>query len=464
MKIPVAPDVAAVVGDYAQKVENRSLLLGKFVAQKGWPLQDGVEGKWDDATRWNFLRVAENGDVLLKKDEASLRHDAENRNGRIRPEKVDKAHALLPMLSGMRQCACRKLADDVEIIRENHVRHWRKLLAADETSRRTLTARLEARLALNLSGGVIQNAGICLDPLFGAPYIPGSAVKGVCRKVALGKLLDGTLDFDLFVDLFGVAESDFKPKGDLADFRDRLPPAPATGKQPDGINKKGSVVFLPAFPQSDAPIAVDLTTVHFPDYYRTGKESDLASERPQPNPFPVVKEGTEYVFAVALNGMTQDGDRRALLLDTAMGLLHEAVENAGIGAKTAAGYGWFSDLDAELARQREIEAAAEAERVRLAQEAEARQRAEEARRQSLSQEDRDQEDFDKALAALRALPDEQFANFAKDLQNKSRPEIRACATLLRTDKRDKWKTWKKKKAALAEAIKAAAQTAGEDLP
>jgi CRISPR type III-B/RAMP module RAMP protein Cmr6 len=464
MKIPVAPDVAAVVGDYAQKVENRSLLLGKFVAHKAWPLQNGVEGKWDDATRWNFLRVAGNGDVLLQKDEASLRHDAENRNGRIRPEKVDKAHALLPMIKAMRQCACRELRPDVEEIRKKRVAHWRELLAADETSRRTLAARLEARLALNLSGGILQNAGICLDRLFGAPYIPGSAVKGVCRKVALEKLRAGTMDFGLFVDLFGVAESDFKPKGDLADFRECLPPDPATGKKPDGINKKGAVVFLPAYPQSAAPIAVDLTTVHFPDYYRTGREADLANERQKPNPFPVVEKGTVYVFAVALDGMAKDGERRKLLLDTAVVLLHEAVENAGVGAKTGAGYGWFSDIDAELTRQREIQAAAEAECIRLAQEEEARQRAEEARRESLSQEDRDKEDYEKALDALRALPDEQFANFAKELANKSRPEILACAALLKAEKRDRWKTWKKKKAALAGAIKAAVQGAGEELP
>lgn len=464
MKIPLARDVAGVVGDYAQKVENRSLLLDKFVAHKAWPLQHGVEGKWDDATRWNFLRVAGNGEFLLGKEHQHLRHDAENRNGRIKPEKVEKARALLPMMEGMRHCACRQLPADAEEIREKHVCHWRELLAEDSASRRTLTAKLEARLALNLSGGIIQNAGICLDRMFGAPYIPGSAVKGVCRKVALERLRAGNLDFGLFVDLFGVADSDFKKAGDLADFRNLLPAAPETGNKQEGPNKKGAVVFLPAYPQSEAPIAVDLTNVHFPDYYRTGTEQALANENPRPNPFPTVEAGTVYVFAVSLNGMAKDGNRRALLLDTAMSLLHEAVESAGIGAKTGAGYGWFSDLDAELRRQREREAAAEAERARAAREEEARQQAEETRRQGLSQEDRDKEDYEKALASLRAMPDEQFANFAKELAAKSRPEILACAALLRSDKRDRWKTWKKRKPDMADAIKAAAKSAGEALP
>ncbi|MDA1277404.1 MAG: RAMP superfamily CRISPR-associated protein [Verrucomicrobia bacterium] len=40
---------------------------------------------------------------------------------------------------------------------------------------------------VNMAGGVMENAGLCLDR-FGMPYIPGSAVKGCARRAALAAL------------------------------------------------------------------------------------------------------------------------------------------------------------------------------------------------------------------------------------------------------------------------------------
>ncbi len=40
---------------------------------------------------------------------------------------------------------------------------------------------------VNMAGGVMENAGLCLDR-FGLPYIPGSAVKGCARRAALAAL------------------------------------------------------------------------------------------------------------------------------------------------------------------------------------------------------------------------------------------------------------------------------------
>ena len=47
-----------------------------------------------------------------------------------------------------------------------------------------LFAQLQSRLMVNMAGGVMENAGLCLDR-FGLPYIPGSAVKGCARRTAL---------------------------------------------------------------------------------------------------------------------------------------------------------------------------------------------------------------------------------------------------------------------------------------
>ena len=50
-----------------------------------------------------------------------------------------------------------------------------------------LHARLQSRLMVNMAGGVMENAGLCLDR-FGLPLIPGSAVKGCARRTALAAL------------------------------------------------------------------------------------------------------------------------------------------------------------------------------------------------------------------------------------------------------------------------------------
>jgi CRISPR/Cas system CMR subunit Cmr6 (Cas7 group RAMP superfamily) len=48
-------------------------------------------------------------------------------------------------------------------------------------------AQLQSRLMVNMAGGVMENAGLCLDR-FGLPYVPGSAVKGCARRAALAAL------------------------------------------------------------------------------------------------------------------------------------------------------------------------------------------------------------------------------------------------------------------------------------
>lgn len=50
-----------------------------------------------------------------------------------------------------------------------------------------LHAQLQSRLMVNMAGGVMENAGLCLDR-FGLPYLPGSAVKGCARRTALATL------------------------------------------------------------------------------------------------------------------------------------------------------------------------------------------------------------------------------------------------------------------------------------
>jgi CRISPR type III-B/RAMP module RAMP protein Cmr6 len=442
-RIPLCSDVAEMVGPFAEAVENRSLLLDKFVFHKKWGL-DGV--KHDDALRWSLLRIAERGS-------GALAAEAERRLRLSDTAEEQQKHEALRQEADLikRLASSRAESRDAQTLRQQHSRRLRSLvLDAFRHDAFCVVARLESRLAINISDGLIQNAGICLDRLFGLPYIPGSAVKGATRHAALCELASATgadlaKSLSAFIEVFGTAETDFKQNGDLAAFR-----VQSQGDQ--SLDRKGAISFLPAYPVTEAKVVVDLVNVHYPTYYQSGEVSDLAIERPQPNPFPAVERGAAFAFIAVLNGVS--GDRSALA--NAKRWLEKAIMENGIGAKTGAGYGWFQlapDLEEEIVQEaakiRETaQKQAEAKAV-----AEAASRVEEKRRAELDPIALAQED-------LLKLGDEEFAAFAKTLGEKSVEQQKAFLNLLRESrsKRDRRKTWKKKKPDLAKGIQSVNKT------
>lgn len=335
--IPMTDNVATLIGPAAQHVENRSLLLDKFVFHKKWPVveeqtrrgRDFV--KWDEASRWSFLRIADGAEQLLRREAAEKRRKAGGRN--VEPENRDRYNAEAEIAESL--ASLKWDTKELQDLRARHTRHLLGLFRKAHCDRCAITiGQLEGRLAINLADSLIQNAGICLDRLFGLPYVPGSAVKGVCRHAALAELKAASpaevpVLLALFCTVFGTSEVDFK-SGDLQAFRQHH-----AGHDTD---RKGAVSFLPAYPVNDARIVVDLTNVHYPDYYRTGQERDLRNESPRPNPFPAVETGAQFAFCLVLNGM----DNRPDVLAAAQRWLNAALTERGLGAKTAAGYGWFS--------------------------------------------------------------------------------------------------------------------------
>ena len=76
-------------------------------------------------------------------------------------------------------------------------------------------AQLQSRLVVNMAGGVMENAGLCLDR-FGLPYLPGSAVKGCARRAATDVLAEADSDdgkaellFNLAL-VFGWGDTDWR--------------------------------------------------------------------------------------------------------------------------------------------------------------------------------------------------------------------------------------------------------------
>ncbi|MDR1613468.1 MAG: type III-B CRISPR module RAMP protein Cmr6 [Planctomycetota bacterium] len=319
-QIPMTKEYADTVGAWGEKIENRSLLLDKFAVPKNW----GDAVREDGASFWSLMRVASNGRALLEqkwRQKSKVR--GANAGGMSAAAMVCKALASTRVGSGLEKC------------RENHSNRFLALLADNYDARRLriVWAELEGRLAINLADGLIQNAGINLDRLFGLPLIPGSAVKGVARAAAHADLARNRDRLETFVRVFGAAESDWDKGGELGCFA-----------RPDEKprNRKGAVTFIQAMPVEKAEIVVDIVNVHYPNYYG-GREEAAKTENPTLVYFPAVERGAVFAFPVLLNGM--DGD--AKLLDLAEGWLKTALAENGIGAKTAAGYGWFADVTPE---------------------------------------------------------------------------------------------------------------------
>jgi CRISPR/Cas system CMR subunit Cmr6 (Cas7 group RAMP superfamily) len=275
-----------------------------------------------------------------------------------------------------------------------------------------LYAQLQSRLMVNMAGGVMENAGLCLDR-FGLPYIPGSAVKGCARRAAVAALREwcetgskpGATDADkanLFkaaceafetpadmlaaiACVFGWCEQDWSLEKDGDFFRSDF--ASACGARRDDIwkvvaeklcvdfgwhiperfadtpwkalpNFSGSISFLPAYladvgrtitldgRKVELPelgkLELDVVTVHHPEYYGGNPAFADApdTEEPVPNVFPAVAPDQVFAFVLLQRRGSSGND-----LKHARGWLTTGLETFGLGAKTAAGYGWLHALE-----------------------------------------------------------------------------------------------------------------------
>lgn len=230
-----------------------------------------------------------------------------------------------------------------------------------------LHGQLQARLLLNMSGGVMENAGLCLDR-YGLPYIPGSAVKGCARRAALYALREWTMgggrpdDSDVCFEAlrsfdgpetmlhrialcFGWVEKDWTdPESDFcwaaSERQEVLHGAlRLLGAHPPA-NQAGGIAFFASYPNTDPGLDLDILTCHHQEYYGS-EEQQFAPDTEQPIPviFPAVRAQSgddHFTFALStLRGTSEEVGRSAQIWLT-LGL-----EIFGLGAKTAAGHGWF---------------------------------------------------------------------------------------------------------------------------
>lgn len=188
----------------------------------------------------------------------------------------------------------------------------RRRLALGDAKR--FQGKTAGAMSLHLArANAFENAGLCLHPLYGFAYLPGSGLKGMARAFAT---LAGEPP-EVIEEVFG----------------------PAVTSDTDAC--AGAVVFHDAWPVQWPKLAVDIVNCHHRHYYDDTTERFPPEdwEDPVPVNFLTVQPGTEFEFAVSPR---QAGNTRHVeLCAKAVCWLQSALVHLGAGAKTNAGYGRF---------------------------------------------------------------------------------------------------------------------------
>jgi CRISPR type III-B/RAMP module RAMP protein Cmr6 len=310
-----------------------------------------------------------------------------------------------------------------------------------------------------MAGGVQENAGIALDRCFGLPLIPGSAIKGVARHTALWEIRScedpsekqRLLTLALFV--FGYVADDLKPHAKHTNWHwaagDQAMLSRSLAALPSQKDFKGIVSFLPASP-ADAHVRIVAEGIT-PHTDEQGKEKD-----PTVLTFPAVERGSSFGFALVLNRRCETG---AESLAQAALWVKSAITGTGIGAKTAAGFGWFvidEAAETRLKQQAEKEAATAAKKAEESRIEADRIAAEKAVLDAMT-------DLERHLAEIEAMSDDSFAAKAKQAAEGGLEgdELTAFFSVLQSDaKKDRRKQWRKKKPDLWAQLTAAAAKEG----
>ena len=163
------------------------------------------------------------------------------------------------------------------------------------------------RLIVGLGEAHYLETGIKLSKTYGVPYISGSTLKGMLRA--------------FYDDNDDIAKKIFGEGGDSG--------------------RKGSVVFLDAYPEVDEPSSlfeVDVMNPHYSGYY-TGGEAPSDWMSPVPIFFLVLKPGVKFRGLLIIDGLSEKE------IDDLEKKLKEALESRGVGGKKALGYGLFKGIN-----------------------------------------------------------------------------------------------------------------------
>jgi len=235
-------------------------------------------------------------------------------------------------------------------------RRWRESLRSPDVL--CFTVRATGRLLVGHGTSTATGVGLTLQHTWGVPVLPGSALKGLTAhyvQTVYGP--EGEAEEPEREPFRGLTWKDSRPVRAPGPLFRRLFGAPEL-ESSENKAIRGGVLFhdalwVPSGEGRGAPmLARDVLTVHQRRYYESeGAEWPVDFDDPNPVSFLTVAPGGRFLVALEARG------DRALLERTGR-YVKQALEDWGLGGKTAAGYGRFTSEDTPEVRPRRPESPA----------------------------------------------------------------------------------------------------------
>lgn len=181
------------------------------------------------------------------------------------------------------------------------------------------------RLVVGLGSASVYEVGMTLHHVYGFPYIPASGIKGVLR---------GHIIQDFYYPKLSEEQKNSDKAGEQAE---KLALEDIDFKKIFGsTEQQGKAVFFDALPIEAPNLKPDIMNVHYKDWYGEGKPP---TDTQQPNPILFLTvQNTPFQFLIGSNTVKPLNFQGKAL----MTWLSNALEDKGIGAKTAVGYGYMN--------------------------------------------------------------------------------------------------------------------------
>jgi CRISPR-associated protein Cmr6 len=230
------------------------------------------------------------------------------------------------------------LLQNTNLLKSLHERieHWIKNMGNNFEK---FEATTSWRLVIGLGASHPQETSMTLHHIYGIPYIPGSAIKGVTRYWAILKFAEEmckneNLEFEKAIEKVSKAlENGEKIDLKVEDLEfNQLIEIFGTQKQ------QGKVIFFDAYPVGEINLKIDVMNPHYPEYYSKG-QAPTDWQNPIPIKFLTV-ENTKFQFYLAVRGENSNK-----ILEKTKELCLKALKEHGIGAKTSLGYGIFEEIN-----------------------------------------------------------------------------------------------------------------------
>jgi len=181
------------------------------------------------------------------------------------------------------------------------------------------------RLIVGLGNESVYETGMTLHHIYGFPYIPGSAIKGVVRNWVINTLFENE-------------EKALKNVGFCRIF--------GSPKKSEIGEQRGWISFFDAYPTEEPKIEFDVMNPHYGQYYTDETNKIPPADYLDPRPiFFLTVENTPFEFICGIKEKDNkpiEGEKiKGNPLELVQEWLPKALSEHGIGAKTAVGYGYM---------------------------------------------------------------------------------------------------------------------------